>query len=72
MHKFIINNNQQINGDYEVHNETAGCSFLPLPQNRIELGYFLSCHGAVDHAKTKWPTNRINGCAFCCPLCHTT
>lgn len=29
MSKFIINKNQQTNGDHEVHNLTTGCSFMP-------------------------------------------
>lgn len=72
MSKFIINKNQQPNGDYEVHNATTGCVSMPLPSNQIDLGYHPSCHGAVATAKQKWPGHRINGCYYCCPACHTT
>ncbi len=72
MDKFILNKNQQSNGDFEVHNETKGCSFMPRPENRIDLGYHTTCHQAVASAKAKWPSHKINGCAFCCPACHTS
>jgi hypothetical protein len=72
MAKFIINRNAQSNGDHEVHNATTGCSFMPAPENQIDLGVHVSCHGAVSLAKQKWPDNRINGCYYCCNACHTT
>lgn len=72
MYKFIINKNQQPNGDYEVHNESRPCHTMPNPENRIDLGYHESCHGAVREAKRRWPGERINGCAHCCPACHTS
>ena len=51
MSKFIINQNVQANGDYEVHNLTTGCSFMPYPQNRVDLGEHLNCFSAVLAAK---------------------
>lgn len=73
MPKYIINKNPQPkNGDHEVHNLTAGCSHLPLPVNQIDLGYHNNCQGAVAHAKSKWPGDRINGCYYCSNACHTT
>jgi hypothetical protein len=73
MSKFIINKNRQPNGDYEVHDATTGCQYMPAPENQIDLGYHPSCHGAVAEAKRRWPSEgRINGCFFCCPACHTT
>ncbi|WP_343224791.1 hypothetical protein [Pelagicoccus sp. SDUM812005] len=72
MPQFIINKNQQDNGDYEVHNATSGCQYMPLPQNQVDLGYHASCHGAVLHAKRQWPNERINGCFWCCRACHTS
>ena len=70
---FIINKNQQSSGDYEVHNQTAGCSFLPHPDNRIGLGHFSNCHGAVRAAKSRFPqqAHQINGCYYCARACHT-
>lgn len=72
MPKFVINKKQQNNGDHEVHNVTTGCSFMPNPENQIDLGYHNNCKEAVTNAKSKWPNNRINGCYYCCPTCHTS
>lgn len=72
MPRFIINRNAQPNGDHEVHDHTTGCTFMPAPENQIDLGAHASCHGAVSLAKQQWPGNRINGCYYCCNACHTT
>lgn len=72
MPSFIINSQQQRNGDHEVHNTTKGCSFMPLLSNQVVLGVHATCHGAVAHAKKKWPQPRINGCYYCCNECHTS
>ena len=44
MAKFIINKNQQSNGDHEIHNATHGCSYMPNPKNQEEIGYYNTCH----------------------------
>ena len=72
MQKFIINQNQQSNGDHEVHNASTGCSHMPNVENQIDLGYHESCKEAVSGAKQKWSDNRINGCYYCCRVCHTS
>lgn len=73
MSKFVLNQVTQANGDNEVHNATDGCRYMPSLLNQIDLGYHESCHQAVADAKRKYPNyRRINGCAFCCPACHTT
>lgn len=72
MSKFIINKNQQTNGDHEVHNLTTGCSFMPQTQNRIGLGEHTHCSGAISLAKRNWPKARINGCYYCFNSCHTS
>lgn len=72
MPNFIINRNTQANGDNEVHNTSAGCSFMPSTENQIDLGIHTSCSGAVALAKSKWSNNRINGCKYCCAPCHTS
>jgi len=72
MPRFIINKNAQTNGDHEVHNTTAGCAYMPDLGNQIDLGVQNSCREAVARAKSNWPTNRINGCYYCCNACHTT
>ena len=71
MKYYYLNDNQQSNGDYEVHAE--GCSFMPLLANRTYLGLFSNCKDAVAEAKRKYPFRyRINGCYYCCSPCHTT
>jgi hypothetical protein len=72
MQEYIINNNEQPNGDHEVHNASTGCSFMPNIENQIKLGYHANCHEAVAKAKGAWPTDRINGCYYCCTPCHTS
>lgn len=72
MENYIINENPQANGDYEIHSKSKGCSHMPHIQNQIDLGYHASCREAVAEAKKRWPHKRINGCFYCCPLCHTS
>ena len=73
MSRYIINNNQQPNGDYEVHNATNGCTHMPRVENQVDLGEHLNCQSAVLSAKRRWPqASRINGCYYCCNPCHTT
>jgi len=71
MSEFILNRNVQENGDYEVHNVTAGCLYMPFEQNQIPLGSHLTCSGAITRAKNNYPHHRINGCYYCCNACHT-
>lgn len=74
MPSFIINRNPQPkSGEYEVHNTTAGCSYMPKLENQIALGVHADCHGAVAKAKSDYPNERskINGCYYCCNACHT-
>lgn len=72
MQQFVLNQNQQANGDYEVHNLSNPCNWMPKPENQRYLGLHLHCGYAVQDALTRWPHLRINGCAFCCPACHTS
>jgi len=72
MPHYIINRNQQSNGDYEVHDKQAGCKYMPNTENEIDLGWHSSCHGAVAFAKQKLPYKKINGCFYCCNACHTS
>lgn len=74
MSEFIINSNHQPNGDYEVHNKTTGCAWMPNQENQIALGSHLNCHGAISLAKTTYPqaAKKINGCKYCCHACHTS
>jgi hypothetical protein len=65
MDQYYVNDNAQNTGEHEVHKEN--CSFFP--QNRTYLGYFSNCKEAVDKARDHY--SNVDGCAFCCPQCHT-
>lgn len=67
MAKYYVNKNAQSNGDHEVHK--LGCAWMPAVENRIYLGEFSSCSGAVREAKRYY--NQVNGCYHCSPACHT-
>jgi hypothetical protein len=41
---------------------------LPLEHDRLYLGDFVNCHGAVTEAKKTYPQS--NGCKFCYEACH--
>jgi hypothetical protein len=68
MKKYYVNKNRQANGDHEVHEE--GCRYMPGAENRIYLGEFSSCHGAVTEAKKHY--TQVNGCRTCSNPCHTS
>lgn len=70
--KYVLNKQPQSNGDYEVHNMTTGCTYMPNPENQINLGIHSSCVNAVAHAKSQFSNIKINGCYFCCNPCHTS
>ena len=67
MAQYYVNKQKQDNGDHEVHK--SDCDYLPNEENRIYLGEFTSCHGAVEKAKEHFPQS--NGCIHCSPECHT-
>lgn len=67
MASYYVNKNAQSNGDHEVHIRT--CQKLPAPENRMYLGEYVRCQDAVREAKKTY--SQSDGCAFCCPECHT-
>ena len=69
MPRYYVNKNAQANGDHEVH-QTVGCPTPAAVENRLDLGDFASCHGAVIEAKKHYPQS--DGCANCSPDCHTS
>lgn len=69
MPNYCVNKNAQSNGDHEVH-DTGTCTRLPDWSNRLDLGYHATCAGAVQQAKRTY--SQSNGCAYCCPSCHTS
>lgn len=68
MPQYYVNKNAQKNGDHETHKD--GCSYMPEPQNRKDLGSFESCFNAVKKAKETYP--KSNGCFYCSKECHTS
>lgn len=67
MNYYYVNKNAQSTGEHEVHK--SGCSYLPNAENAIGLGYFSSCSEALKKARDYY--SNVDGCAFCCPTCHT-
>jgi hypothetical protein len=67
MPNFKVNDNAQSNGDHEVHED--GCYWLSLATSATDLGFHVSCSGAV--AKAKLTYRQSNGCIHCSPACHT-
>lgn len=65
MDRYYVNNNQQSNGDHEVHKE--GCGWMP--SGVTYLGTFSSCAPAVQAAKKIY--KQSNGCYYCSRACHT-
>jgi hypothetical protein len=65
--RYYVNKHAQSNGDHEVHN--SSCRYLPLTENRKDLGDFSNCQDAVKEAKKTYAT--ADGCATCSPSCHT-
>jgi hypothetical protein len=56
--------------EHEVHDLTPGkCEYLPDPDSRSALGKHPSCKSALIAARALYPGS--NGCAYCCPDCHT-
>lgn len=74
MPTYIVNTNPQPGSrDHEVHvTPRVDCSSprYPNPENQESLGYFSSCHGAVEEAKRRG-YRTANGCYYCANACHT-
>jgi hypothetical protein len=66
LNSYYVNKIAQFTGEHEVHKED--CIWLPEPDNRIHLGLFSSCHGAVIIAKNHY--KNVDGCKQCSPECH--
>ena len=67
MTSYYVTKLAQDNGDHEVHE--AECSHMPAAGNRLYIGEFSSCHGAVWEARKRY--SRVNGCYHCSRECHT-
>jgi hypothetical protein len=52
MPNFYVNQNQQANGDNEVHrSDDVGCQNPASSANRVDLGRHSDCHGAVKKSE---------------------
>jgi hypothetical protein len=72
---YILNSQQQdpqSGKNYEIHNADT-CPHLPDPVHQLSLGHFTDCELALAEAKQRVPAwaERMDGCAWCCPRCHT-
>ena len=67
MPMYYVNNNEQSNGDHEVHE--FNCAWIPEEENRTYLGNYTNCRDAVMQAKKHYPNS--NGCFYCSKACHT-
>jgi len=69
--EYCVNKNAQPGtGDHEVHDLSSQKGCLPAPENRLNLGTYSSCGGAVEAAKRYY--DDVNGCYYCANECHTT
>lgn len=68
MATYYVNRNAQANGDHEVHRQ--GCAWMPAAENRLLLGEYFSCHGAVMAARNHY--SRVDGCYHCSNECHNS
>jgi hypothetical protein len=67
MTHYYVDRSPQANGDHEVH--SSDCPRLPSEENRLDLGSFKNCHGAVREASKYY--SQVNGCQHCSKECHT-
>ena len=67
MPNYVVNKNPQRTGEHELH--LLGCIYQPDVKNSIEVGYHPNCRSALEQAKKIFANT--DGCAYCCPECHT-
>lgn len=69
MYKFYYyNKNLDKNGNHEVH--TDDCSYMPIPINRVFIGYEKDCYSAIQRVKNETGKQNFDGCFYCCYDCH--
>lgn len=64
--RYYVNKTAQPTGEHEIHSE--GCSYGPMPENRLDLGLHASCEGAMRMAKGYF--DNIEACYYCCHDCR--
>ena len=67
MPDYYVNTNPQPTGEHEVHQKH--CSHPALDIHKHQLGSFTNCFDAVLAARKIY--GNVDGCAYCCPICHT-
>ena len=67
MKKYYVNENEQSNGDHEIH--VPGCQYFPSYYEY--LGEFDNCKDATEKAKNIGYRN-ANGCYYCNRDCHVS
>ena len=71
MVNYYLNLNAQSNGDHEIHKGT--CYYYYTYKNGYNfelLGAFQRDVDALNYAKRKHPSLKIDGCSYCCPSIH--
>jgi len=58
---YYVSKSPQANGHHEVHAST--CLLLPLPEERLVLGYHESCKDALEYARLNY--RQVTGCKTC-------
>ena len=65
---YYFNDHVDQNGNHEVH--TNSCSYLPKVENRTLIGVYSNCKDAINAAKSQYPSEKFDGCFWCCRPCH--
>ena len=70
MHRYCVDTKAlPYSGDHVVHDLDKPCDHLATTADRLFLGRFPDCHGAVAEAK-KIGYRQVIDCFYCCPTCH--
>ena len=67
---YICNRNADEHGRHEIHENE--CNHLPIPENRIDIGWKSNCQEAIRQMEN-WNPNgnfKFDGCYWCCRPCH--
>ena len=67
MNFYHVSKESKNNGEHEIHKST--CSFLPVSEKRIFLGFLSSCNEAIAEAKKHF--EEVNPCYYCCFEYHS-
>jgi hypothetical protein len=62
MNKYYLENDENTNGEHEIH--MISCNYKSKIDNLIFIGLFTECKYALLEAQEIF--KRVNGCSFCC------